>query len=40
MSTDQMAEDLPIDLIEEVNHQLSHRGCRFQVQRLEENSSL
>ena len=40
MSTDQMAEDLPIDLIEEVNHQLSHRGCRFQVQRFEESSSL
>ena len=40
MSTEQMAEDLPNDLIDDVNHQLSHRGCRFQVQRLEENSSL
>lgn len=39
MSTEQMAEDLPIDLIDDVNHQLSHRGCRFQVQRLEESSS-
>ena len=39
-STDQMAEDLPMDLIEDVNHQLSHRGCRFQVQRLEGSSSL
>ena len=39
-STDQMAEDLPIDLIEEVNLQLNHRGCRFQVQRLQEISSL
>ena len=39
-STDQMAEELPMDLIEEVNHQLSHRGCRFQVQHLEESSSL
>ena len=38
-STDQMAEDLPMNLIEEVNLQLSHRGCRFQVQRLEESSS-
>ena len=40
MSTEQMAEDLPIDLIEGVNHQLSHRGCRFQVQHLEGSSSL
>jgi hypothetical protein len=39
MSTEQMAEDLPNDLIDDVNHQLSHRGCRFQVQRLEESSS-
>ena len=39
MSTEQMAEDLPIDLIDDVNLQLSHRGCRFQVQRLEESSS-
>ena len=39
-SPDQMAEDLPFDLIEEVNHQLSHRGCRFQVQRFEESTSL
>ena len=39
-STDQMAEDLPIDLIEEVNLQLNHRGCRFQVQRLQKISSL
>lgn len=38
-SPDQMAEDLPFDLIEEVNHQLSHRGCRFQVQRFEESTS-
>ena len=40
MSIDQMAEDLPLELIEEVNRQLSHRGCRFQVQRLEHSSSL
>ena len=39
-STDQMAEDLPLDLIEDVNHQLSHRGCRYQVHRLEESNSL
>ena len=39
-SPGQMAEDLPTDLIEEVNLQLSHRGCRFQVQRFEESTSL
>ncbi|MEJ6658070.1 MAG: hypothetical protein QNK79_02160 [Synechococcus sp. ArSW.bin.68] len=39
MSTDQMAEDLPMDLIEGVNLQLSHQGCRFQVQRLQKISS-
>ena len=39
-SPGQMAEDLPLDLIEEVNLQLSHRGCRFQVQRFEESTSL
>ena len=39
MSTEQMAEDLPMDLIEEVNHQLSHKGCGFQVRRFEENTS-
>ncbi|ABI46376.1 hypothetical protein [Synechococcus sp. CC9311] len=39
-SLEQMAEDLPLDLIEEVNLELSNRGCRFQVQRLEESSSL
>jgi hypothetical protein len=38
-STDQMAKDLPMDLIEEVNHQLSHRGCGFQVRRFEESTS-
>ena len=30
-SADQMAEDLPFDLVEEVNHQLSNRGSRFLV---------
>ena len=39
-STDQMAEDLPFDLIKDVNHQLSHRGCRYQVQRLQEKQPL
>jgi len=39
MSNDQMAEDLPMDLIEGVNLQLSHQGCRFQVQRLQKISS-
>ena len=33
-----MEEDLPLDLIEEVNLQLSNRGCRFQVQRFVESS--
>ena len=39
-SPSQMAKDLPLDLIEEVNLQLSQRGCRFQVQRFEESPSL
>ena len=38
-SPEQMAEDLPLDLIEEVNLQLSDRGCRFQVQRFVESST-
>jgi hypothetical protein len=28
-----------MELIEEVNHQLSHKGCGFQVRRFEENTS-
>ena len=32
-TADQMAEDLPPDLVEDVNRQLSRRGCRFQVCR-------
>lgn len=27
---EQMAEDLPAELVQDVNHQLSRRGCRFQ----------
>ena len=27
---EQMAEELPTDLIHDVNHQLHSRGCRFQ----------
>ena len=27
---EQMAEDLPAELVHDVNHQLSRRGCRFQ----------
>ena len=32
-TADQMAEELPTDLVEDVNHQLSRRGCGFQVCR-------
>ncbi len=37
-SADQMAEELPTDLVEDVNHQLMNRGCRFQVSRLEKTN--
>jgi hypothetical protein len=32
-TADQMAEELPPDLVEDVNRQLSRRGCRYQVCR-------
>ena len=32
-TADQMAEELPTDLVEDVNRQLSQRGCRYQVCR-------
>lgn len=32
-SVDQMAEELPADLVDAVNQQLNRRGCRYQVQR-------
>ena len=32
-SADQMAEELPPDLVDAVNQQLNRRGCRYQVQR-------
>ena len=32
-TADQMAEDLPQHLVEDVNRQLSRRGCRYQVRR-------
>ena len=32
-TADQMAEELPADLVEDVNRQLSRRGCRYQVCR-------
>ena len=32
-TADQMAEDLPNELVEDVNHQLTRRGCRYQVHR-------
>ena len=32
-TVEQMAEDIPGDLVEDVNHQLAARGCRFRVPR-------
>ena len=32
-TADQMAEELPPELVEDVNRQLSNRGCRYQVHR-------
>ena len=32
-SADQMAEELPSDLVDAVNLQLNRRGCRYQVRR-------
>jgi len=32
-SAEQMAEDLPVELLDDVNAQLSRRGCRFQARR-------
>ena len=32
-TADQMAEELPSELVEDVNRQLSNRGCRYQVHR-------
>jgi len=32
-TADQMAEELPPELVEDVNRQLTRRGCRFQVCR-------
>ena len=32
-SADQMAEELPSDLVDAVNVQLNRRGCRYQVRR-------
>ena len=30
-TADQMAEEMPGELLEDVNHQLAQRGCRYQV---------
>jgi len=30
-TVEQMAEDIPGELAEDVNHQLAARGCRFRV---------
>ena len=32
-TADQMAEELPQELVDDVNRQLTHRGCRYQVHR-------
>ena len=36
-TADQMAEELPTDLVEDVNHQLNRRGCGYQVCRQPSN---
>jgi hypothetical protein len=30
-TADQMAEEMPGELLEDVNHKLAERGCRYQV---------
>ncbi len=38
-TAEQMSEDLPEELVFDVNNQLAHRGCRFQVTQKTHHSS-